>query len=131
MKLNIDCVRSVLLAIENFEYGEVCNFTDFLSKPELHGYPEDDVQYTCQKLLEAGYIKALTFRSLKQPEAIARVSDLTYSGHEFLNTIRKDTLWEKTKSIAKKVGVSSLSALAEIWKQLASSAITDSLQHLL
>lgn len=131
MKLNIDCVRSVLLAIENLEYGEVCNFSDFLSKPELYGYQENDVQYTCQKLLEAGYIKALIAHSLRQPEFVARVSDLTYSGHEFLNTIRKDTLWEKTKNIAKNIGISSLSGLSEIGKQLASSAITDALQRLL
>lgn len=42
------------------------------------------------------------------------IEDLSPSGHQFLADIRSDNNWNKTKSIAKSVGASSLTAIKEI-----------------
>lgn len=46
--------------------------------------------------------------------------NLTWAGHEFLDTIRSDTVWKETKRrIASTVGSVSLSVLTEVAKQVA------------
>ena len=129
MRLNLDCIRSTMLAIENFSFGEECRMNELMEKPELAGFEEEDVQYTCLKLLEAGYIEGKTIQVLRAPESIAWVSDLTFQGHEFLNTIRSDSNWGKVKSTAKLAGVSSIKGVLEIAKQVAAAAITAALQQ--
>ena len=52
------------------------------------------------------------------------IIDLSPSAHEFLANIRKDTNWNKTKSIAKTVGSFSITALKEISVQVIASAIS-------
>ena len=42
------------------------------------------------------------------------IGDLSPAGHEFLANIRKDTVWNGVKSVAGKVGATSLSALTQI-----------------
>ena len=129
MKLNLDCVRSTMLAIENFSFGEECRMNQLMEKPELEGFLENDVEYTCLKLLEAGYIDADTIQVLRSPERIVCVSDLTFQGHEFLNTIRSDSNWGKVKNTAKQAGISSIKGIYDIGKQVAAAAITAALQQ--
>ena len=131
MKLDINCVRSVLLATESMNYGEQLFFQAFFQKPQLEGYSEDTVQYTCLKLVEAGYIDAKVVRYIRQANRVTIIMDLTYNGHEFLNTIRSDKNWEKIKSTAKAAGVFSLKGLFEIGSTVAAAAITSALQQIL
>lgn len=129
MRLNPDCIRSTMLAIESCAFGEECRINELMEKPELAGFEEEDVQYTCLKLLEAGYIEGKTIRVMRSPECVAWVSDLTFQGHEFLNTIRLDSNWGKVKSTAKHAGIFSMKGIYEIGKQVAAAAITAALQQ--
>lgn len=104
-------------------------FQAFFQKPQLEGYSEDTVQYTCLKLVEAGYIDAKVVRYIRQANRVTIIMDLTYNGHEFLNTIRSDKNWEKIKSTAKAAGVFSLKGLFEIGSTVAAAAITSALQQ--
>ena len=45
---------------------------------------------------------------------IKSIHNLTISGHEFLENIKSDNAWNKTKSIASKVGSYSLSTIKDI-----------------
>lgn len=49
------------------------------------------------------------------------VADISPKAHEFLANIRKDTIWQKTKDTASKIGASSLSVLC----QIASSVVSE------
>ena len=49
------------------------------------------------------------------------IDDLTVKGHEFVNGIRDEKLWNKTKSIAAKIGAKSL----DVFVQIASNVITE------
>lgn len=52
MRLDIDCVRDVLMAVEQKGFGQsytISNLHDLLD------YSSDQIEYTCLKLSEAGY----------------------------------------------------------------------------
>ena len=52
------------------------------------------------------------------------VRDLSPKGHEFIANIRKDTNWNRTKSIAKDVGSFSINALTGIASQIIAELIS-------
>lgn len=129
MVLNPDCVRDVLLCVEHCSFGERMNLEKLQER--LPNYTEEDLWYTCIKLEEGGYLDLMTAQYLRMPlPSIKQINDLTYSGHEFLNTIREQGTWDKVKGVAKKAGVFSLKTLGEIAQEVAKTAVTSALQSL-
>lgn len=130
MVLDPDCVRDVLLCVESCGFGERLNLTRLHER--LPDYTEEDLWYTCIKLEEGGYLDLITVQYLRMPmPSIKQINDLTYSGHEFLNTIREGNNWDKVKDVAKKAGVFSLKTLGEIAQEVAKAAVNSALRSLL
>ena len=101
MKLNYDCVRDVLLYLEkNLNFKNDVLFKKSFSTPDLK-YSHEDIIYTVLKLTEADFL----FTSRRKPRYDAllpyppdvKVFDITYAGHEFLNTIRDNKIWNNVK----------------------------------
>lgn len=118
MKLNYDCVRDILLTIE-----EILNRKDelilanFKFYKKLSKYNEDEIQYNALKLLQEEYVTGLKI-SGNNTTTVLRLTDLTWSGHELLSDIRSETVFNQTKEkIIKSVGSTSLT----IFQQLAST----------
>ena len=127
MKLNQDCVRSVLLEIESLAYGNQLKLEDLHRM--LPDYSMEDLQYTCIKLDEAGYIKIITAPTLNSSiPLIISINDLTFYGHEFLEHIRSDENWKEAKKIASKLGDFALSALSAISEGITNAAINSYFQ---
>lgn len=114
MKLNHDCVRDLLLTVEESDQKELLSLHFLLQKDKLQNYSEEDIFYTIQRLVEAGYINASTQTYYEGQDAI--ISSITWNGHQFLDNIREKTVWEKTKEKASIVGSVSLPILSEIAK---------------
>ena len=112
MKLNPDCVRDVLLTLESCEFQESISMETLCSRIPTRN--PDDVHYACIKLSEAGFISVQSAEYLYGGVRVGIIEDITYAGHEYLANIRKDTVWNGVKSIAGKVGATSLSALTQI-----------------
>ena len=111
MRLNPDCMRSVLIEMERADYRETIEAqTLYQSLPE---YSEDDINYTISKLQEAGFIEATIMYADDDPYYIS-VSDITYDGHQFLANIRKDNVWSKVKNIAEGIGALSIGSISQI-----------------
>lgn len=110
MKLDHDCVRGVLLAVEELSgYTEHhlgvfkrLSSNDLMKSEFLSGYSQADVLYSVSKLDEAGYLNCSSFAMLGKTELI--VSDLTFFGHEYLDSIKNDTVWKKVKTSMEKAG---------------------------
>ncbi len=126
MQLNHDCVRDILLAVEAKKLGKTFSYPQLCRA--LPKYDHDDIWYCCLKSNEAGFVDINTISTLSSniPE-VYQINELTYLGHEFLDDIRPDTVWEKTKSIAATTGTASLHALKEIAINVVSSIIQNSL----
>lgn len=79
----------------------------------LQKYDLDEVFYTIEKLNEAGFINVAI---AKMAGGINfKVKNMTWDGHKFLDNIRDDTIWKKTKQKAGKVVSSvSLPVLSEL-----------------
>lgn len=94
MKLNYDCVREVLLYIEEtLEYGKIIDSDDI----ELKSFEYTDIQYTIALLSESGYIKAIKIQTLSSSVPTFHISSMTMQGHELLDNIRDNTVWNKIK----------------------------------
>lgn len=113
MKLNPDCVRDILLAVEDtvdyyklFEYIVSDNV-----HAKLQRYTHDEIVYHVHQCMLAGFIHGC---DINLTGAYITIEDLTPAGHEFLANVRKNQIWEKVKGIASEVGTNSLSSLAEI-----------------
>lgn len=121
LRLIHDCVRDILLYLENeLEYnGEIYDYDINLPK-----YSSEDIKYTLKKLREAKYIN---IDSINLNDEIL-VSDITFCGHQFLDNIRDDHVWSKTKSILSKFTSTSLSIVQNISAQVIADLISSSLK---
>ena len=118
MKLNQDCIRDLLLYLEeNLSYQ---NFVT-INNISLKDFSNSDLVYTADKLIEAGYLDCIKSRSMDEecPTIIAK--SITYAGHQFLDNIRDDKVFAKTKSVLS--GLKSVSV--EIISETASKVITN------
>ena len=126
MKLNIDCVRDIILTVEKADYEERLTF-DMLHE-RIPKYSKEDLHYCLVKLDEAYLLDIVTVSVMRQHlPGIKSIHYLTFSGHEFLENIKSDNVWNKTKSVAKNVGSFSLHALKDISVGIVSELIKTNL----
>ena len=124
MRLNPDCVRDILIAIE-----ETANFQEAINNKQLEKsailqpYSSSEILYHLRQLSWAELIQEFDFYG----DTGYSILDLSPKGHEFLNNIRSNDNWDKVKELSKKVGSHSLSAL----QQIATGVITASINHYL
>lgn len=112
MTLNLECVRAVMLELEETPYGgerSAESVIDALSK-----FTSEEIKYSLLKLLEAGFIDAHLFTAWGVFPYVDAIYDITYNGHEFLNSIRANKVWSKTKAILSDVGTGSVSFAFQI-----------------
>jgi hypothetical protein len=112
MKLDMDLVRKILIALEDHEHGF---YNQFLA---IEGYSSEQIGYHVTLMEEAGLLLAIdsTDMSSRSPEAMPH--RLTWQGHQFLNACRDESRWTKAKSIFKDAGGVSFDIAKEILTQL-------------
>ena len=118
MKLNQDCIRDLLLYLEeNLSYQ---NFVT-INNISLKDYSNSNLVYTADKLIEAGYLDCIKSRSMDEESPTIIAKSITFTGHQFLDNIRDDKVFAKTKSVLS--GLKSVSV--EIISETASKVITN------
>lgn len=127
MKLNPDCIREVLMEVESIEFNAELLLSDLCAS--LKNFSEDQIEYTCIKLEEAGLIKAMVVE-LENETSVPVIFDLTYAGHEFLSDTRSNKMWETVKSTAGKIGAFSLKTLSQIAAGVIQAMITQQINSL-
>ena len=115
MRLNPDCVRSILLTVE-----EKCSFDTFweyekdtFESEYLAECSHEEIVYHIRQCEQSGLIQGVHYYDGGDSIIIC---DLTPTGHEFLANTRNKTVWNAT--LAKASGAS-LSIIAEVAKDLA------------
>ena len=127
MKLNYDCVRSVLLTVEKSKtIDDELNLNPLTVETifeQLPKYEDNEILYTIEKLKEAGYINAaLQFAAGHFIDGA--VSSITYSGHEYLDNIREPEVWRKVKAMLKNAGAITLPLISQAAQMLIGSQLT-------
>jgi len=123
MKLNQDCVRRLLLTLEEINTPVRRTSISEIQKTEsMKEYSYEDIFYTIQTLDSAHYIDAEFSRSPGGYSAY--VISITWDGHEFLNTIRDEKVWKETKRAVNSFSSVSLEILSKTATTLITKLIT-------
>lgn len=121
MRLNPDCTRDLLMLFEEKTEPYSClSYSPREISEELPKYSAKEIAYHVSQCAASGMF--IGYQGDLSGNFIIR--DISPKAHEFLANIREDTVWNKTKGIAKDVGSNSLNALC----QIASSVITSVIQ---
>ena len=127
MKLNPDCVRDVLMALEGITDGRTSytfgSFEAFKENFSLAAYTADEVEYHLRQCDMNGFLSGAKFST----SGGFTVVDISPRAHEFLANIRSDTVYKATKERLGKIGVCSLKALVDVAKSVAAEVISNSL----
>ena len=131
MRLNPDCVRDILVEIEEKADGVHC--FRFASGDGIVGsetpnnltskYSREEVIYHIIQCSESGFFVQMK----KSVIGTYKISCLSPQGHQFLNDIRSNTNWERIKKGFITVGGFSIKALVEIAQNIAVNHITSTL----
>lgn len=128
MRLNQDCVRSVMLFIEDKnEFGSFLDLDNFLSAKELREYKPEEIKYVLAKLSETNYLHD-RIEWVNNEIVEYSTGALTWEGHKFLDTIRDNKVWSKTKKITNKFASVSISMVENIASQVITNLITEQMR---
>ncbi len=99
MKRDMDLVRQILLKIES-EYR-----TRPLNNITVNGYDKETIAYHCRIMNEAGLVSG--YKASHSFEGLSgfSVGPLTWEGCDYLDKIRDDSVWGKTKEVITKKGL--------------------------
>lgn len=119
MKLNHDCIRDLLLYLED----HLCYKDEIrINSLKIEPYSQDELLYTADRLIEAGYLNS-RFGWNMQSSHIITVNSISYDGHQFLDTIRDDGIWKNTKNKFAKFSSISLPIIQELASSLIKSQL--------
>lgn len=130
MKLNYDCLRQILLVIEEDLVWEndlnYCGLTLRYMVQKLPKFSTADIAYTTKIAIEADLIEGCLHDC---DSGILDISyfGLTYEGHQFLDTVRENKIWKKTKEIISSAGGASLSVITSVATNCLTSFISNHL----
>lgn len=124
MKLDPDCLRDILLLVEEKSSFEgMISSSDFINSDLNNKYGTEKIFYHIKQAEMSNLITKVEWMMGSD----FLFSDLTPEGHKFINDIRNDQNWKKTKSVAKSIGSFSLDALKSIASGVITAAIKKSL----
>ena len=114
MRRDMDLIRDVLIAVSD---NPKCDgiYSNFFNSAEEFGIPNrstEEVAYHVLLLMQSGYLSG----NIEESFAIPSIKGLTFAGHEFLDDIRDQEIWNKTKERAKGIASVGLSFIWEIAK---------------
>lgn len=99
MKRDLDLIRHILIVIENSDSDKLT--VDSFTTDEFN---EKMVSFHISLLLDCGYIEAAKFTVIGQKYQQYIVKRMTSSGYDYLDAIRSDNIWFKTKEALKSIG---------------------------
>lgn len=131
MKLDANCVRDVLLAVEELQRVFVNDDGD-VEKMELWvddlyaalpNYNKEVVFYALYNLEQAGYVD-LSVQWINNCVNMCAINHMTYEGHEFLESIRDSKQWISVKKGLSAIRNYSLSAISSVAEGITNAAIS-------
>jgi hypothetical protein len=121
MKLDPDCVRHVMLTIEEKSTPYNILYYKDLFTPDFNN---DDIKYATLKLAEAGYIETnvTNYNIIDFP---LQIKGITWQGHQFLGNIGDDIIWNETKSETSTLKSVSIYMLSKIAYRILAAKFSD------
>ena len=134
MQLKPDCVRDTLLFLEenltidyekdNINSITLAQLTEQMMLKHTH-YDAEDIWYTVYNLHKIRFIEGRISNAGNHKMMFCDIENITWNGHQFLNTIRPTNIWEATKQGASKLGLMSINALSTISMEVMKAVVTN------
>lgn len=118
MKRDMDLIRNLLIKVEEV-YEPGAGSINF-SKIRIDGYDDKVIAEHLLLMKEAGLIRNINAKQYVTGSTMLSIGNLTNEGYDTLEKFRNDTVWNKTKEIARNKG---LPMLIDIFSQVASTVI--------
>ncbi|MGG1455554.1 DUF2513 domain-containing protein [Bacillus subtilis] len=123
MKLDHDCVRSLLLELEEkLSLNSIFDNSHIKELKTYEEFGEEQTFYTILKLIEAKFLIGTSQFYLDESYEFA-ITSISHSGHEFLNNIRDSKIWSKTKSSVSTLSGVSLSIIGSVAADLVKKSV--------
>ena len=120
MQRDMELIRKILITIED-KYVDVALNSSEIS---IDGYDMKTIGYHCSILHDAGLLDYFKGQYGGNELLFFFVGRLTWDGHEFLDKIKNDTVWNRTTTTIKEKGVPFvLDAVKEIATAITTSMI--------
>lgn len=115
MKRDMELIRKIMFKIEGDYTGES------LRSPEIEGYDKVTVAEHCRLMYEYGLLDEYKpIGADNAPVIFFFVGNLTWAGYDFLEKIRQDTVWNRTKDVITQKG---LPMVLDVVKDVSSTVI--------
>lgn len=104
VRLNHDCVRNLLIYLENnLEVKENglhrgIKLRDIAEAEEFCEFSREEIFYSADKLVEASFI---TIARKDVSPKVMIIKDITWKGHDYLDSIRDPKVWGEVKDRTK------------------------------
>lgn len=112
MERNMALVRQICFAIEKLTKPTLT------SQLHIDGFDSQSIVYHCEIMYEAGLFKGHEIGA--GPDRLYQLSRLTWAGHEFVDAVRNETVWNQLcKDVRTSMTTISFSVLTEYATRLA------------
>ena len=117
MKRNWETIRELLTKVEECTLpGEQVRLSSFPKERSA------EISYHMALLFEAGLVHGQMVQTLSPSVKDFLAQRLTWDGHEFLDSIQSDTVWNKTKKVFTEQGVTmTIDLVRDVAKKAAAS----------
>ena len=97
MRRNPECVRIVILTIENnLGVDEYWQLDDLMEYPLVQSFSKADIEYSLRQLTAENMIECEITRYIRNSYSYI-ISDVTPEGHKLCDTFRNEKFWVKIK----------------------------------
>ena len=121
MKRDMELIRKILFAIEEKYVDTWLDSSEIV----IEGYDLKTIAYHCAILYDGGFVNDYKGEYGDNGLSYFGVGALTWEGQDFLEKIRSDTIWNKTKDVMTKKGIP---FLVDTIKEIATSIATSMAQ---
>lgn len=92
MKRDMDLVRRILLALDAYEHGFAPQgFT-------IAGYDQEVIGHHVWLMAQGHLLEAAVTTAMGDQSPVAIPLTVTWTGHDFLDAVRNETVWSKVKT---------------------------------
>lgn len=123
MRRDMDLIRALLLRLEELDAhpGATHRLSRHDEELAIEGFDKKSIGSHLEMLIDSGLI--VTADGELHNGSYVLFQRISWTGHEFIASVRDKDIWAQTRDVAKKGGIEAISAIWEIAKSVGKSEL--------